>query len=157
VAFEGQPVAGAVVRVTTGAMNLGDWTLASLPADRAGRFDFGPVPAGRYHVRAEAPGRVAADEVVDLRQPDPRPLPAALGLELLPCHMRVHGTVRDGAGGVIARARVRAASFEFANLANAVADDQGHYTVCARTGTVQVDAAADGYGAAFVRATGTSD
>ena len=157
VVMDGQPAGAAVVHLTTDDTSVGDWTLLSLLADDAGRFDFGQIPAGAYHVRAEKPGRVAGDAAVDLRDPDPRPAPDGLVIELGPCAMRVHGTVRDAAGGIVARARMRALQPVNRFLAHAVADEEGRYEVCAPSGPVQVEAAADGYGTGIERATGFAD
>src|SRR5262245_28891519 len=70
VLLDGKPHAEAVVRLTTGQANAGDVTLALRRSGAGGEFTFAAVPAGRFHVRAEWPGREAADVVVDLRVAD---------------------------------------------------------------------------------------
>jgi len=145
VTFEGRPVPRAGVSLTSDEMGVGDWPLVSITADAAGRFDFGLVPAGRYHVRGESPGRLAGDVVIDLRAPKVSPAPDALEIVLGPCAMRVFGAVRDAAGRPLALARVRATRTWFIYLANAVADAEGNYEVCAPSGTVHLEAWAPGY------------
>jgi hypothetical protein len=144
----GRPVEKAVVRLTTEELRIGEWALAELETDQEGRFDFGPRPATRYQVVAQADGLVAGGVVVDLRARDPRPAPDDVTVELRDCELTVSGTVRDAAGGIIAGARVRAASRSEV-FASVLTDEQGSYQVCLLAGPAHIEAGADGYGTAL--------
>ena len=141
----GQPVANAVVRLTTEELHVGEWPIAQAETDDAGRFDLGARPASQYQVVAQAEGLVAAGTIVDLRELDPRPAPDALTIELRDCDLVVRGTVRDAAGGVIIGAHLRAGSYasEFGTTSS---DEEGRYRLCVSAGPVHIEAGADGYG-----------
>jgi len=141
----GQPVAKAAVRLTTQELHVGEWPVAQVESDDAGRFDLGLRPASQYRVVAQAEGLVAAGAVVDLRAPDPRPPPDALTIELRDCDLVVRGTVNDAAGGVIVGAQVRAGSYSW-EFGITASDEEGRYRVCVSAGPVHIEAGADGYG-----------
>jgi hypothetical protein len=141
----GRPVAKAQVRLTTEELRIGEWPLAELETDSDGRFDFGAWPPIRYQVVAQAEGLAAGGVAVELRARDPRPPPDDLTIELRDCELVITGTVRDAAGGVIAGARVRAAS-RAEVFAGALSDEEGHYRVCLLAGPAHLEASADGYG-----------
>jgi Carboxypeptidase regulatory-like domain len=155
VVHAGRPVAKAIVRLTTEELRIGEWALAELETDEDGRFDFGTRPATRYQVVAQAEGLVAAGVVVELRTRDPRPAPDDVTIELRDCELVITGTVRDAAGGIIAGARIRAASRSDA-FAGVLTDEQGNYKLCLLAGPAHVEAAADGYGTALDHARGRS-
>jgi hypothetical protein len=144
----GQPVAHAVVRLTTEELHVGEWPLAQVETDDAGHFDLGPRPATRYRVVAQAEGLVAASATADLRALDPRPAPDALTIELLDCDVVVSGTVRDAGGGVIIGAHVRAGTYA-SEFGTTVSDAEGRYHLCVAAGPIHIEAAADGYGTAL--------
>lgn len=141
----GQPVAHAIVRLTTEELHVGEWPVAEVEADDAGHFDLGPRPATRYRVVAHADGLVAAGASVDVRALDPRPAPDALTIELLDCDVVVSGTVRDSGGGVIVGARVRAGTYA-SEFSTTVSDAEGRYHLCVSAGPIHIEAGADGYG-----------
>lgn len=145
VVHAGAPVGRARTRLVTEELHVGEWVLAEVETDEAGRFDFGNRPATRYRVVAQAEGLVASGQVVDLRAPELRPAPDALEIELRDCTLVVSGTVRDAAGGVIVGARVRAGTYA-EEFGGTVADAQGRYRVCLSAGPVHIEASADGYG-----------
>ncbi len=148
VVHAGRPVGGAVVRLTTEELRIGEWVLAEVETDDEGRFDFGPRPGTRYQVVAQAKGLVAGGVVLELRARDPRPPPGDVTIELRDCELVVSGIVSDAAGGVIAGARVRAATRSEV-FGGVLSDEQGRYEVCLLAGPAHIEAAADGYGTAL--------
>ena len=151
----GRPVAGAVVRLATEELRIGEWVLAEVETDGAGRFDFGPRPPTRYRVVAQAKGLVAGGVLLELRAREPRPAPGDVTIELRDCELLISGTVRDAAGGVIAGARVRAGT-RAEVFGGVLSDEQGNYEVCLQAGPAHVEAAADGYGTALEHTGGRS-
>ena len=145
VVHAGRPVAGAAVRLTTEELRVGEWVLAEIESDRDGRFDFGPRPATRYRVVAQAKGLVAGGVVVELRTPAAQPAPDDVTVELGDCELTISGTVRDAAGGIIAGARVRAGSRAEA-FGAVLSDEEGRYQVCLPAGPAHLEASAGGYG-----------
>ncbi|MDB4959124.1 MAG: hypothetical protein JWO36_6693 [Myxococcales bacterium] len=143
VVFADKPVEGAIVRLALDA-NVGVLQqLAEAKTGADGTFDFGPRPASRFNVSAEATGRNAAQLTVT--SADPKSKPDQLVLELGECSARLYGAILDASGGTIAKAKLRVAG-----LAGAQSDDKGQYTVCIqsssgpRGSSVRVEA--DGYG-----------
>jgi hypothetical protein len=59
----GRPVPNAVVRLTTEALGVGEWPLAEVETDEAGRFDLGVRSAIRYLVDHDAarPARLTVE------------------------------------------------------------------------------------------------
>lgn len=134
------PVPGAKVRLE---FAIGDdrsaMVLATVTADRDGRFDFGAQPGLRFSISADAPGYVAAS--VTVQAGNPTTDPARLVLRLGACHARLFGTVTDSSGTGIPSALVATAGFSGGH-----ADDHGKYEVCAPSGIVSLRVAASGYG-----------
>jgi hypothetical protein len=155
VVHAGRPVAGAVVRLTTEELRIGEWVLADVETDDAGRFDFGARPPTQYRVVAQARGLVAGGVLLDLRARDPRPAPGDVTVELRDCELHISGTVRDAAGGIIAGARVRAATRSEV-FGGVLSDEQGRYEVCLLAGPAHIEAAADGYGTGLEHTRGRS-
>jgi protocatechuate 3,4-dioxygenase beta subunit len=156
VVHAGKPVANAAVRLTTQELRVGEWTLAEVKTDAAGRFDLGRRPAILYRVVAQADGLVAAGAEVDLRAVDPRPAPDAVTIELRDCDVVVGGTVRDAGGGVIIGAHIRAGTYA-SDFGITSSDGEGRYRLCASAGPMHVEASADGYGTVVEHAHGRRD
>ncbi len=138
---DGQPVAGATVTLHPIVARSATGVPAVRTSDAGGRFDFGTRPAGWFDVVASAPETVAAIAHVTLADPDATPAPDALVLTLTNCTTSVSGTVRDAAGGPIARARIARDG-----IAGTEAGDDGHYRLCVPAGPVVLTYSADGYG-----------
>jgi hypothetical protein len=143
VIFAGKPVEGAIVRLALDA-NFGVLQqLAEAKTGADGTFDFGPRPASRFNVSAEAIGRKPVQRTVTTA--DPKSKPDQLVLELGECSARLYGAILDASGGTIAKAKLRVAG-----LAGAESDDKGQYSVCIASSSgptrdsVRVEA--DGYG-----------
>jgi len=148
VVHAGRPVAKAAVRLTTEELTIGEWVLTEIETDQEGRFDFGPRPPTRYRVVAQAEGLAAGGVAVELRVGDPRPPPDDVTIELRDCELVVSGTVREAAGGIIAGARIRAAT-RAEVFGSVLSDDRGHYRICLLAGPAHIEAGADGYGTAL--------
>jgi protocatechuate 3,4-dioxygenase beta subunit len=139
VVYAGKPVEGAIVRLglDPGLDILQQVAEAKTGAD--GGFDFGPRPATRFNVSAEAPGKKSAQLTVNVA--DPKAKPGQLVLALGDCGSRLYGSVVDASGGVIAKARLRVAG-----LAGGETDASGRYSVCVEPMNQWVRVEADGYG-----------
>jgi hypothetical protein len=139
VVFAGKPVAGAVVRLALDAGFDVLQPVAEVKSGPDGAFDFGPQPAARFNVSAEAPQRTPAQ--VSIALADPSAKPDQIVLELGACTSRLYGTVLDASGGAIAKAHLRAAG-----LAGTETDTKGEYSLCVAANNSQVRVEADGYG-----------
>jgi uncharacterized GH25 family protein len=142
VVFEGRPVAGAAVRLSTRVERHTNAIERTTGVD--GAFDFGPQEATLLLVSAHADGKAGAILHLDLRNPALRPPPDQLVLELRPCTAALHGFILDAAGGSIPGASVRRGSIE------AVAAPDGAYALCLPIGDTLLDVGADGYGTVSV-------
>ena len=134
VTFEGKPFAGAAVRlVHAGTRTL----LAETTSAADGTFALGARPADVYMITAAAPAKTAAPVRVDLRAP----AAPSIELRLVGCSV-LRGSVVDGAGTPIVRARVARADapWPFADT-----DASGHYELCTRFGSADYVYAATGY------------
>jgi len=132
VVVDGQPVAGATVRLWPGV------ALATTGAD--GRFDLGEPSYGARKVVAAAPGRRAVSAPLP-----PGPARENLELSLLPCGAALSGTVRDAAGGGIARPFLSATAEEMRVIGETTGDDTGAFSLCVAPGTSYVEVQAAGY------------
>ncbi len=139
VVFAGKPVEGAIVRLALDANFDILQQLAEAKTGADGTFDFGPRPAARFNVSAEAPGRKPAQIQITLA--DPKAKPDQIVLALGDCTSRLFGSVLDASGGVIAKAKIRVAG-----LAGAESDTNGQYDVCVEPTNQFVRVEADGYG-----------
>ena len=143
VIFAGKPVEGAIVRLALDAHFGVLQQLAEAKTGADGTFDFGPRPAARFNVSAEATGRKPAQRTV--ASADPKTKPDQLVLELGECSSRLFGAILDASGGAIAKAKLRVAG-----LAGAESDTNGQYSLCIQSSsgptsdTVRIEA--DGYG-----------
>lgn len=148
VTFEGAPVSGASVTISTVAASRArrnDPAIA--PGIRAqtnadGVFDFGMQVAAVYTVTASAPARTAAVAKADLRDPTATPASDALDLRLTACTTTLSGKVLDASGGIIVKAHLALLD----GGPDADSDDTGAYRMCVPTGPTMVTIEADGYG-----------
>ncbi len=133
------PVPGARVRLALisapGAFEL----VAERRTTADGAFDFGPQPAASFLVSAEAPQYAAAS--LRFSVADPGSTPEALALRLGACRSRLHGTVLDASGGVIARARI-----SDRELGGVESDERGQFELCMPDHNSWVRVEAQGYG-----------
>jgi protocatechuate 3,4-dioxygenase beta subunit len=134
VLFEGKPLAGATVRLSSRVTKL------ERTSDSAGRFDFGPLPAAIYNVTADKPKLTSAWQWIDLRHPRPFVKPDEMRLVLHACTASLFGIVRDAASGVIAGAHVGPTPDSGVET-NAA----GEYELCVDVGSQRVVVTADGY------------
>jgi len=141
VTFEGQPVEGATVTLSSALQRLKLAPALQLVTKADGRFDFGPQTALYYTVAASAKGKAPA--VVNTRPADLTEKPPSNDLELAlgACEVSVFGSIRDNSGGVVADAKV--GQDEGAGTRSAA---DGSYDLCGRTGTFGLSVSADGYG-----------
>ena len=142
---DGQPVAGATVKL---ALEIDDGVLqplAEAAAGSDGAFDFGLEPPAVLSVAASAPKRASASLTVVAA--DPHANTEHLVLELGDCKSRLIGSVIDAGGGAIVGAHLTSGG-----LVGADSDANGHYSVClaplAQPGpqAALVRVEADGYG-----------
>ncbi len=145
VLVDGAPAAGALVRVTSELSHTGLLPALELRTAADGRFDFGPQLAREVTVSASMPGKLAAIQTIDLRDPVGRP--DALELAITSCVVSLYGKVLDAAGGPIAGARLLRE-----DAAGVESDATGAYEVCllptaATPEQTVLVVRADGYGA----------
>jgi RNA polymerase sigma-70 factor (ECF subfamily) len=139
VTSDGAPYRGAVVQLVHAQTEV---VLAETKSGADGTFDLGDRIADVYVVTASAPDRAALPVQIDLRTPRP----PDLELRLAGCsHMR--GTVVDGSGAPIARARIARAGAP-ALFAETGAD--GHYDLCTHYGATTLRYSASGYQSVLV-------
>jgi len=143
---DGAPVAGATVRLGLQVTSDLVEPLAELTSTPDGAFDFGPQPAARFTVSAQAEAHSPATFAV--ANADPRAKADQLVVVLGPCRWRMHGTVSDASGGGISKAHL-----SIDGLAGADSDATGQYSLCLspREGNFDTPQAivrveADGYG-----------
>ena len=141
VLMEGQPVAGALVRLEPKPFPAG-LRARELRSGGDGSFDFGEQPALTQTVSAFIAGRTGAIVEVDLRDPSASPAPDALQLVLAPCDARLVGHVLDSSGGPIAHARIRRS-----NSIGAETNARGEFELCLPPGPNALQVDAPGYGA----------
>ena len=144
VVYNGAPVEGAEVRLSSVLFSAGFAPEPRIQTDASGRFDFGQLPAATYRVTATAPDRTPFGRSVDLRDPRERPAPDQLELRLRDCQARLVGMVEDASGGPIAGAAVRVSGFD--SLTMASSDDDGTFEFCVPAGNSTAIVRADGYG-----------
>jgi len=125
VMFDGAPVGGARVRLTSDLSRTGLAAALDQRTRADGRFDFGVQPAREVELGAAAPGRLAAVAHVDLRDPTGRPPADALELTLGGCLAAFHGTVSDASGTPIAGAELLRE-----DVIGAQTDAAGRYELC---------------------------
>lgn len=147
VVFEGAPVAGAVVTLSSALTEAGAIAPTELVTGPDGLFDFGRQPPATFTVSANHPRRIAAMTEVNLRDPAQRPAPERLVLELLPCRAALYGQVSDASGGAIQRARVRRFQSNQSIGPSVETNERGEYELCLEESEVTVEVGADGYGA----------
>ncbi|HEY3355404.1 MAG TPA: carboxypeptidase regulatory-like domain-containing protein [Polyangia bacterium] len=154
----GKPVGGATVTLASVLTEAGYVPELSVQSHPDGRFDLGMQPPARFTVSARAEGLTPAAQEIPLADPNLRPAPDALVLELSPCDHTLTGVVRDASGGVVARARVRRSLNGWAFTPGVSADAAGRYELCVGEGTVRIEVTAAGYGAlaVFARTRGRS-
>lgn len=152
VVVDGAPAAGVVVRLTSELSLAGLSPVLEQRTTAAGTFDFGDQVARELTVSAAVPGRLAAIQHVDLRDPTGRPAPEAIELVPGACLAAFYGKVTDASGAPIAHAQLlredaigttsdAAGAYELCVLPVAVADEQ-----------LQLVVRADGYGAVMIEA-----
>lgn len=130
----------------------------SVRSDDDGRFVMN-LPAGCWSVRAEAPGRISATEILTLKEGDA----AHLELTLLTA-ATISGAVTDPDGqplpGAVIATRLVSHEGESAGIdftgsagagAGAVTDERGRYRVTALPGTQTLQAEKAGFGPAFAQ------
>ena len=140
VLLDGKPAAGATVTLQS-ALTLADHgTAVEVVTAADGKFDLGTWPAALYAVGARAPEAQAATKWVDLADPTVKLDP--LELRMRTCNAKIDGTITDATGAPIADAVVRREGF-----IGARSDAKGAYSLCVPTGDIQLDYAAEGYGA----------
>lgn len=141
VVFEGQPVEGALVALSSQLTDAGFIAAPRLYTNGAGEFDFGELPAARYVVTAGASDRAPARRSFDTADPTLIPGADELLLTLSRCDARVTGVVSDVSGGPIAGARIR----PFGERAGGTTTDpSGRFSLCIPIGGV-IEVSADGY------------
>lgn len=151
VGADGQPLAGATVRLTSllVAVELLPEETRTTGAD--GAFDFGPRVAAEYGISAIAGGKTGASLELDLRDPHARPDPGRIELILGPCRAALSGTVRDASGGTIAHARLTQHTRQGGVWTES--DDAGAFELCVPMGDLWLEVGADGYGTIFLSTT----
>ncbi len=147
VTFEGKPVAGAEVRLTSQVSDLGLAPEDIVSTDAGGGFDFGPQLAQPHGVYASAPDRTPAQVEIDLRDPGATPAPDHLELVLRRCDTALSGHVTDASGNGIAKARL---SFGGGRTET---DAAGAYRMCVKRGMTLLSVEADSYGSIDLRLT----
>jgi RNA polymerase sigma factor (sigma-70 family) len=143
---DGAPVAGALVRLTSELSLTGLVAAREQRSDARGGFDFGAQIARPLTVSAAVPGRLAAIEHVDLRDPTARPAADALELVLEPCLAALYGKVVDAAGTPIVHAQLLRE-----DAIGTETDATGSYELCLRplavaAAQLRLVVRADGYG-----------
>jgi hypothetical protein len=148
VTADGQPVAGAAVRLASRAAQMAGAPVREQTTRTDGGFDFGEQATTGYTLAAHAEGRTDAVLAFDLD--DLRLAADALELVLRPCDADLHGAVRDASG-----APVRAQVHRLEKAAFTVATDAGgRYRVCLPDGPVALVVEADGFGSEVVHVEG---
>ena len=120
---DGEPVAGAQVRLSSEPSLAGLVPTLEQRTDGDGRFDFGSQLPRPYIVGASAPGKLAAIQHVDVRAATATD---ALVLVLGPCTVALYGKVADSSGAAIPHARILRE-----DVIGAEADGTGAYELCA--------------------------
>jgi len=124
VVADGEPVTGALVRLSSEPSLAGLVPTLDQRTDGDGRFDFGSQLPRPYIVGASAPGKLAAIHHVDARAP--AATTDALVLELDPCGVALYGKVTDSSGAAIPHARILRE-----DVIGTEADGTGTYELCA--------------------------
>jgi hypothetical protein len=156
VLYQGQPAAGALVRLVDEDSASGVAPERTTRTDARGEFDLGMAHPRWHRIIASLPGRTAAEQMLELADPTLRPPSNQLALVLLDCTASVEGVVVDASGGPIAGARVgRTNEFGFPGDAVA-ADERGRYRLCLPPGYAMVQVDASGYGAVVLGIEGYS-
>lgn len=148
---DGEPVAGALVRLTSELSLLGMMPALERRTDRDGRFDFGVHVARPYALGAAKPDRLAALHRIDLRDPAARS--DEIELALAPCTAIYYGKVVDVNGSPIAHAQLLRE-----DVIGTEAGDDGSFEICVMPSAVRVEqlqvvVRADGYGTAMLEST----
>ena len=150
VVYQGQPVAGALVRLIDEDTASGGAPEPMALTDAQGGFDLGLAHPRLHRIIASLPGRAAAEQTLDLADPTLRPPSNQLALALLDCTAALEGSVVDASGGPIAGAHVRRTS-DVGFTGDAVAtDEHGRYRLCLTPGNTLVQVDASGYGGVVV-------
>jgi RNA polymerase sigma factor (sigma-70 family) len=152
VVVDGVPAAGVIVRLTSELSLAGIVPVIEQRTMAAGTFDFGAQVARELTVSAAVPGRLAAIQHVDLRDPTGRPAPDAIELVPGACLAAFYGTVTDASGAPIAHAQLLRE-----DAIGTTADAAGAYELCVLPVAVaneqlQLVVRADGYGAVMIEA-----
>jgi RNA polymerase sigma factor (sigma-70 family) len=152
VVSQGKPVAGARLRLSSGALHWARSLDRQATSRADGTFAFPPQAPADWYLTVSAPGLEPALFYLDLRVPSGRSVPGgrpadALVVELPTCRTFVRGTVREN-GGPIAGARVRFAAPMNNGGVEATTDGGGRYELCIRGGSTAyaLVAGASGYG-----------
>lgn len=140
VTFEGQPVAGALVRLLAAQTPL-DLVGLELRTTADGSFDFGLQPAMPHLLSASSPGKTAAVLELDLRDPSRKPDSTALELLLTGCEATLVGHVYDSAGGALEHAAVAQPG-----TPGATTNATGQFELCLPPGQNSLTIQAEGYG-----------
>jgi RNA polymerase sigma-70 factor, ECF subfamily len=138
---DGQPVAGAIVRLGAMAFSGSPESVAIASTDAYGNFDLGVHAFASAMISAEATERAVAWLRVDTA-----PAPDRLVLELGACATRVFGFVRDAVGAPIAGARIMTDG-----LGGFESGRDGSYVACMPPGSLRVSA--EGYGTEIIGVT----
>ncbi len=137
----GAAAAGARVELRTKAGGA-PLSFASVTTETDGRFDFGAVPAGPWLVIASLADWAPGSTIVHSHDPDARPAPDALEIELRACEWRIRGVVSNMAGQPIVGAEIRDT---FWNAAGGTLIDttgaDGRFEICAAESIFVVSAA----------------
>lgn len=158
----GRPVAGAELRLSSGALTHARALDRHVRTATDGKFSFSQQAPTNWFLTAAAPGLAPEILYVDLRRLAPliKPRndpPEDLVINLEPCRVLVRGTVRDAGGGAIAGARVKYTAAWNNGGVSVRSDERGSYELCVPptpTGrdilTIVVET--DGYGTVETRA-----
>ncbi len=141
VSFDGTPVAGARVHLTLAG---GGPRIVEASTGADGSFDLGVWPAALYAVTATTSDKASRPLPADAR--DPGRGVEALEIILTACE-RLSGTVQDGSGGVVARARVSRADGGWP--ATETGED-GRFDLCLPWGRAEVSFMAESYGGVVI-------
>jgi hypothetical protein len=133
VLFEGDPYAGATVRLWPGDVEG--------ITDARGRFSLDEAPFYSREVIASAPGKRAAAASIP-----PGAERGRMELILGACDATVSGIVRDVAGGTIPRPSVRARDARGTTRGETIGDDDGTYSLCLPLGRLVLEVRASSYG-----------
>jgi RNA polymerase sigma factor (sigma-70 family) len=150
VVADGEPAAGALVRLTSDASDAGLAPVSEQRTGPDGRFDFGARVATEYVVGAALPGKLAAIQHVDVR--NVHVASDVLVLRLDACRFSLYGTVTDSSGTPIQHAQLlredvvgtetdAAGTYELCILRSALVGKEHHVTVRA-SGFAAIDAQA---------------